>query len=103
MSRNADGTFVSLAPPFKDEEYPRDDLTIPQFFLDSTHPLRPTRDMNSPWLIEDETGRGIGFEEVRARVWSLANGISGRWTDIGESLDTLPNLYVILTTSCSRG
>ncbi|CAE6467638.1 unnamed protein product [Rhizoctonia solani] len=84
MSRNADGTFSSLVAPLEGAEYPRDDLTIPQFILDSTHPLRPTRDGNSPWLIEDETGRGIGFEEVRSRVWGLANAISGRWRDIAE-------------------
>lgn len=43
-----------------------DDLTIPQFFLDETHPLRPVSTTNTPWLIEDETGREIGYEEVRA-------------------------------------
>jgi len=41
-----------------------DDLTIPQFFLDFHHPRRPLR-TDAPWLIEDETGRHIGFEEVR--------------------------------------
>ncbi|KAG8695152.1 hypothetical protein FRC08_008005 [Ceratobasidium sp. 394] len=80
MSRNADGTFSSLVAPLSEVEYPRDDQTIPQFILDSAHPLRPVRD--SPWLIEDETGRTIGFEEVRTRVWGLANAISGRWPDI---------------------
>ncbi|KAG8214730.1 hypothetical protein J3R82DRAFT_9818 [Butyriboletus roseoflavus] len=44
-----------------------DDLTIPQFFLDSHHPLRPTRKAGVPWLIEDATGRHIGLEEVRGR------------------------------------
>lgn len=84
MSRNSDGTFSSQVPLLKDAECPSDDLTIPQFMLDSTHPLRPSRSANSPWLIEDETGRGIGFEEVRTRVWGLANAISGRWPDIGR-------------------
>ena len=84
MSRNADGTFSSLGAPLTKAEYPRDDQTIPQFILDSTHPLRLGRDLNSPWSIEDETGRGIGYEEVRARVWGVANGIKGRWSDIGE-------------------
>ncbi|KAG8786434.1 hypothetical protein FRC12_016555 [Ceratobasidium sp. 428] len=84
MSRNADGTFSSLVAPLNKAEYPRDDLTIPQFMLDLPHPLRPIRDVNSPWLIEDETGREIGFEEIRARVWGLANAIGGRWPDIIE-------------------
>lgn len=41
-----------------------DDLTLTQFFLDSHHPRRPVR-TDAPWLIEDETGRRIGYEEVR--------------------------------------
>lgn len=84
MSRNADGTFSSLVAPLTEAQYPRDDQTIPQFILDSSHPLRPGRDVNSPWFIEDETGRGIGYEEVRARVWGVANAIKGRWPDIAE-------------------
>lgn len=42
-----------------------DDLTIPQFFLDYHHPLRPVRKDLTPWLIEDATGRRISYEEVR--------------------------------------
>lgn len=44
-----------------------DDLSIPQFFLDSHHPLRPVRKSGIPWLVEDATGRHIDFEEVRGR------------------------------------
>jgi acyl-CoA synthetase (AMP-forming)/AMP-acid ligase II len=51
-----------------------DDLTLSQFFLDSHHPRRPVR-TNAPWLIEDETGRHIGFEEIRARTFGFANGL----------------------------
>ena len=43
-----------------------DNLTIVQFILDSHHPTRPTRTGHIPWLIEDATGRAIGFEEVSA-------------------------------------
>ncbi|CUA71013.1 isoleucyl-tRNA synthetase [Rhizoctonia solani] len=83
MSRNPDGTFSPLAPPIPDSCSPRTDVSIPQFFLDSTHPLRPIRGSDSPWFIEDETGRAVGFEEVRSRTWGLANG-RGRWPDITE-------------------
>jgi len=41
-----------------------DDLTLPQFILDSTHPTRPIRKEGIPWFIDDTTGRKIGFEEV---------------------------------------
>lgn len=55
-----------------------DDLTLSQFFLDSYHPRRPVR-TDAPWLIEDETGRHIGFEEIRARTFGFANGLVLRY------------------------
>ena len=39
-------------------------LTVPQFFLDYTHPIRPFRKDGEPWMIDDETGREVGYEEV---------------------------------------
>lgn len=45
-----------------------DDLTLPQFILDSTHPTRPIRKEGIPWLIDDTTGRKIGFEEVSGEM-----------------------------------
>ncbi|KAG1784859.1 uncharacterized protein HD556DRAFT_1461201 [Suillus plorans] len=56
-----------------------DDLTLPQFILDSSHPLRPIRPSHVPWFIEDAGGRGVGHEEVRARTYGLANGLSLRF------------------------
>ncbi|KAG9018596.1 hypothetical protein FRB90_011264 [Tulasnella sp. 427] len=61
---------------------PPDDLTIPQFILDSQHPLRQLRTGNTnkaPWLIEDETGKNYTFEEVHARTFGLANAVAKRW------------------------
>ncbi|KAG9042609.1 hypothetical protein FS837_010626 [Tulasnella sp. UAMH 9824] len=61
---------------------PPDDLTIPQFILDSQHPLRQLRtdEFNkAPWLIEDETGKNYTLEEVRARTFGLANAVAKRW------------------------
>ncbi|KAI0752713.1 acetyl-CoA synthetase-like protein [Daedaleopsis nitida] len=57
-----------------------DDLTIAQFVLDGQHPVRPA--WNSalrPWLIEEETGREIDSDELRARVHGLANSLKIRW------------------------
>ena len=42
-----------------------DGLSIPQFFLDSWHPLRPTRPAGSPWVIDDESGKTLDYEQVR--------------------------------------
>ncbi|EIW81329.1 amp dependent CoA ligase [Coniophora puteana RWD-64-598 SS2] len=56
-----------------------DDLTIPQFFLDSAHSLRPKRPLGVPWMIDDKTGRKIGYEELRARTHGLANALSMRY------------------------
>lgn len=51
-----------------------DDLTLPQFIFDyHEHPSRPTRDPSIPWLIEDDTGRNIGEDEVSALVDFLHN------------------------------
>ncbi|KAG1825334.1 hypothetical protein EV424DRAFT_1391993 [Suillus variegatus] len=58
-----------------------DDLTLTQFFLDSHHPRRPVR-TDAPWLIEDETGRRIGYEEIRARTFGFANGLALRYSII---------------------
>lgn len=54
----------------------RDDLTIPQFILDSTHPLRSHRASNRPWLIDNATGREYNLEEVRERSFGLANALA---------------------------
>ncbi|KAG9005384.1 hypothetical protein FRB93_009688 [Tulasnella sp. JGI-2019a] len=65
---------------------PPDDLTIPQFLLDHQHPLRQLREGEAsakPWLIDDESGIGYGLEEIRARVFGLANAMKKRW-NIGQ-------------------
>ncbi|CDO75537.1 hypothetical protein BN946_scf184776.g3 [Trametes cinnabarina] len=56
-----------------------DDLTIPQFLLDSHHPSRPVLKKTQPWLIEELTGREIGSDELRARTFGLANALKIRW------------------------
>jgi len=60
-----------------------DDLSIPQFILDSQHPTRPLRNDGTPWLIGDDCGREIGLEELRARTFGLANSLKSKWS-IGE-------------------
>lgn len=51
-------------PPLSPSMIP-DDLTIAQFMLDRPHPYRSTsRPVEAPWLVDDATGRKIGFEEV---------------------------------------
>lgn len=55
------------------------DLTIPQFVLDSYHPWRPICRRLTPWLIEDTTGREVGYEEVRAWRYSYKLLYSGSW------------------------
>ncbi|KAI0304294.1 amp dependent CoA ligase [Multifurca ochricompacta] len=55
--------------------YIPDDLTLPQFILDSSHPTRPIRRHGISWFVDDTTGSQIGFEEVRSRVFGLANAL----------------------------
>ncbi|KAI8989132.1 amp dependent CoA ligase [Trametes punicea] len=67
---HADGGPLPIIP---------DDLTIPQFLLDSDHPARPVVKKSQPWLIEELTGREIGSDELRARTFGLANALKIRW------------------------
>ncbi|KAI0356905.1 amp dependent CoA ligase [Trametes cingulata] len=60
-----------------------DDLTIPQFLLDSHHPSRPVLRKTQPWLIDETTGREVGSDELRARTFGLANALKLRY-NIGE-------------------
>ncbi|KIJ62741.1 hypothetical protein HYDPIDRAFT_114438 [Hydnomerulius pinastri MD-312] len=53
-----------------------DDLTLAQFILDSQHPSRPVRKHGIPWIIEDHSGKTLGFEELYARTFGLANGFN---------------------------
>jgi hypothetical protein len=48
-----------------------DDLTVPQFILDSSHSTRPIRKEAIPWLVDDTTGHQIGFEEVSDRLMNV--------------------------------
>ena len=41
-----------------------DDSSIPQFLLDSWHPLRPRRPIGAPWVIDDESGNTLDYEQV---------------------------------------
>ncbi|KAI0717916.1 amp dependent CoA ligase [Cerioporus squamosus] len=58
-----------------------DDVTIPQFFFDQHHPLggEALHHRNPAYFIEDATGRPVTADEVRARVWGLANALHVRW------------------------
>ncbi|KAG2065600.1 amp dependent CoA ligase [Suillus decipiens] len=67
------------------EAFVPDDLTLPQFILDSYHPLRPIRPSHVPWFIDDASGRGVGHEEIRSRTYGLANGLSLQFR-VSESL-----------------
>ncbi|KAH9969755.1 hypothetical protein BC827DRAFT_1162583 [Russula dissimulans] len=40
------------------------DLTLPQLILGSSHPTCSIRKDGTPWLVDDSTGRRMGFEEV---------------------------------------
>ncbi|KAF8895161.1 hypothetical protein BD779DRAFT_1668498 [Infundibulicybe gibba] len=53
-----------------------DDLTVPQFIFGYESSLRPKRDLNVPWLVDDETGRGVGGDELKRRSLGLANALS---------------------------
>ncbi|KAF8871809.1 phenylacetyl-CoA ligase [Infundibulicybe gibba] len=53
-----------------------DDLTVPQFIFGYQSGPRPQRDPSIPWLVDDETGRGVGGDELKRRSLGLANALS---------------------------
>ncbi|KAF8133973.1 hypothetical protein EV363DRAFT_1430490 [Boletus edulis] len=71
--------MAELDSPAGKLPYIPDNLTLAQFILDSHHPSRPIRKHGIPWFIEDHTGRTVGYEEIRARVFGLANGLKHRF------------------------
>ncbi|KAF7288362.1 hypothetical protein HMN09_01399000 [Mycena chlorophos] len=54
-----------------------DDLTIPQFLFDYSHPIQMARGPNeATWVIDAATGERYGKEALKERTWGLANGLS---------------------------
>jgi len=60
--------MTEISAPISTLPFIPDNLTIPQFILDAHHPSRPLRKDGMPWLIEDESGREIGVEEVNRLI-----------------------------------
>jgi 4-coumarate--CoA ligase len=71
------------------EPFIPDNTSVPQFFLEYDHPIRPKRPHNIPVFIADGSGREIGLEEVRHRTACLASGLSSRFQltedDVGKT------------------
>ena len=79
-----------------------DDLTCAQFLLDAHHPTRPTRPQDVPWLIDDSTGRRIGFEEVMSSLLHIELRLISEGSDPDPRVwcckcyaQTLGNRYVV--------
>ena len=41
-----------------------DNLTIPQFFLDTHHPLKLAYPPDTPFIIDDATGNTVSFDQA---------------------------------------
>ncbi|KAI0316386.1 phenylacetyl-CoA ligase [Amylostereum chailletii] len=77
-STQSSGEIYPTGPCFPLDIIP-DDLTMPQFLLDTHHAYRPTRPSGAPCLIERESGKGWGLAEIRTRVYGLANALSFKY------------------------
>ncbi|KAG6331002.1 hypothetical protein ID866_8088 [Astraeus odoratus] len=60
-----------------------DDLTLAQFILDYHHPCRPVRKHGIPWIIDEQSGKKVGLDELRASTYGLANALKMKF-DIKE-------------------
>ncbi|KAH7908838.1 hypothetical protein BJ138DRAFT_1136912 [Hygrophoropsis aurantiaca] len=74
--------MAELASPAGPLPHIPDDLTLAPFTLDTQHPSRPIRKEGIPWIIEDNSGKKLGLEELRARTFGLANGFSWKYNII---------------------
>ncbi|KIM38392.1 hypothetical protein M413DRAFT_245572 [Hebeloma cylindrosporum] len=63
--------------------YIPDNVTVPQFMFDTLHNARPSRKNETPWLVQDETGKSFGGAQLRERTHGLANGLKTKY-NIGE-------------------
>jgi hypothetical protein len=78
-----------------------DDLSVPEFMLDFASSYRPRRPLSAPWLIDDATGRRFDYNQVNARVQSLANGLKNV-CNLGPSSHLQPP-YRLFLSFTSRG
>ncbi|KIY71971.1 amp dependent CoA ligase [Cylindrobasidium torrendii FP15055 ss-10] len=69
--------FESPAGPIPDIP---DDLIIPQFILDSQHPIRPKRPQGTPWLVADKSGKSLDLEEIQRRTNGLTLGLKEKYS-----------------------
>ncbi|KAE9402574.1 amp dependent CoA ligase [Gymnopus androsaceus JB14] len=68
----------AIVPPLQDVP---SNLSVPQFLLDDfRHGSRPERLVDTPCLIDDDTGEYVSMEELRARTQHLASAVSANWT-----------------------
>ncbi|KAJ3574028.1 hypothetical protein NP233_g2050 [Leucocoprinus birnbaumii] len=61
------------------EPYIPDHLSLPQFVFDTTVVPRPRRLTETPYFIEDATGRGIFEAEAKHRTYALAKALQHKW------------------------
>lgn len=80
-----------------------DNLSIPQFFLDTQHAIRPSRPQQSTWFIEDATSRKVGYEEVRDRNTRLSGGHAGHASDTLQIQSRVRGLANALSTRWNIG
>ncbi|KAF8170355.1 hypothetical protein BJ912DRAFT_997609, partial [Pholiota molesta] len=59
--------------------YVADDVTIPQSIFHSRHETWPNRKPETPWLIEDGTGKKLMESDLRIRTHGLANGLKTKY------------------------
>ena len=78
--------MAELDSPAGELPYIPDNLTLAQFILDSQHPSRPVRKHGIPWLIDDHTGRTLGYEEVRPQLPFTIKTSIQRYTATPHSL-----------------
>lgn len=79
-------------------------VSIPQFIFDTDLAVRPTRPRETPWLIEDSTGRKIGKEEVGETFVILLCALKDSYSFAHARPDwqmLFPFVIIFVSSNCS--
>ncbi|KAG6916029.1 hypothetical protein DXG01_008752 [Tephrocybe rancida] len=68
------------------------------FIFDYRHECRPGKSSNQIWLVDDDTGRAIGEEELRLRTFGLANALKSTF-GIGILTSSLSKPVILTVVS----
>ena len=70
-------TVTEIVSPHGPLPHIPDDVTIPQFLLDSWHPVRPVKKHLTPWFIDDDSQGSVNLRSsTLTEDWLCSNNVT---------------------------